>query len=282
MERRIVLRTLLHGLVGLMVGSRAAVARSRFPEAPGIQFEGKWGLGNPDTLELITTHAMDAVLSHLHPAEIASLPRLIKVRFDEIGPMAVYEGEPGRSPALVLLSATDRYWAQYLYQFSHELGHIACNFRRTNLRENRFQWLEESICGAISLYCLEHMANNWPFPAGHAGHEFGESLWGYLSDRRRNYLARGAVGNVRGWYLDRVEELAETREFLPVNKPFAIWLVDRMRADPTLIASIRYLNLWSNDSSASLTEQLLRWKRYCLNGREGLPVLMLGALGDVP
>lgn len=276
------MKAFLQGLAGLLAGSQAMAARSVFEAAPEVDFQGGWGEGNPENLEFLTTHLMDRILAHLHPAEIASLPRLIRVKFDQRGPMVLYEGEPGRSPVVMLLSASDKYWAQYIYQFAHEFSHIACNFRRTDLRGNRFQWLEEAMCGAMALFGVQAMAQDWPFPQGHRGHAFGESLWGYLSDRRRNYLAAGTVENPRSWYLQHSDTLAETRELSPLIRPFSVWLYDQIKADPQLFASYRYMNLGSNDRSSSLTEHLLRWKRYCLPGRDGLPVLLTRALGDVP
>lgn len=282
MERRLVMRAIFGALAGLFSGRPGYSAGSRFETAPVIQFDGGWGSGDPRNLEFLATAVMDAILENLHPAEIASLPRQLKVRYDKSGPMALYEGEPGRSPAVLLLSASDKYWAQYIYQFAHEFGHVACNFRRADLRENRFQWLEEAICGAVSLYCLEYMAQNWPFPPGHRSHGFSDSMWSYLSERRRTYLVGGKIEDVRGWYLERAEDLSRTRALTSLNRPFAVWLVDRLRHDPSGFAGLRYLNLGSPDRSLSLTEHLLRWKRYCLPGRSELPVQLLAAFGDAP
>jgi hypothetical protein len=54
------------------------------------------------------------------------------------------------------LTATDNFWAQHIYQFSHEGCHVLAqvqNSRPENL------WVEESLCEAASLLILKRIAN---------------------------------------------------------------------------------------------------------------------------
>lgn len=83
----------------------------------------------------------------------------------DLDPMVLYRSSMS-DPYIVQLSARDRRWSQFSYQFAHEFCHILMRFDR--LKENPNQWLHESICEVASLYTLRKMAVRWrenpPFP----------------------------------------------------------------------------------------------------------------------
>jgi hypothetical protein len=68
---------------------------------------------------------------------------------------------------VITLTAQDRYWCQYMYQFSHELCHVATNYD-SPLRSPEFGWLDETICELASWTTLTTLSNRWkvdpPFP----------------------------------------------------------------------------------------------------------------------
>ena len=72
-------------------------------------------------------------------------------------PMVLYELSDGHAYH-IQLTAKNRHWCQYVFQFAHELGHIMCNFRKEN---HANLWFEESICEVASLYALHRIANKW-------------------------------------------------------------------------------------------------------------------------
>lgn len=57
----------------------------------------------------------------------------------------------------IFLRTRDCYWAQYAYQFSHELCHHVIDAEYCE--KARFGWFEESICELASLCCLYQMAD---------------------------------------------------------------------------------------------------------------------------
>lgn len=63
--------------------------------------------------------------------------------------------------SLRLAQPSTDYWAQTIYQMSHELCHYAL---RPPFKDNvltYLSWFEEIICEAMSLYSLEKSAKNW-------------------------------------------------------------------------------------------------------------------------
>ena len=66
-----------------------------------------------------------------------------------------------KNPVMIRLSQeSTRYWAQTVYQLSHEMCHYAIRQRKTN-KDITLKWLEETICEAVSLYALEFASKNW-------------------------------------------------------------------------------------------------------------------------
>lgn len=88
-----------------------------------------------------------------------------------------------RNPIQIQLSQeSTQYWAQTIYQLSHEMCHYA--IRQGHKGDSYIlSWLEETICEAMSLYALEWASNNWyrcPLSMGHS--EYSSSIFTYLKD----------------------------------------------------------------------------------------------------
>lgn len=85
-------------------------------------------------------------------------------------------------PIRIRLSQQDiSYWAQTIYQLSHELTHYAL---RQHKQEKNFtlKWFEEMICEAMSLYLLRYSADHWSScKLSKVNPEFSYSIEKYLS-----------------------------------------------------------------------------------------------------
>lgn len=79
-----------------------------------------------------------------------------------------------------LAQSSTSYWAQLIYQLSHELCHYA--IRQTkNKKEFTLAWFEEIVCEAMSLYMLKWSAENLDKHSGLCG-EFKSNIKNYLDD----------------------------------------------------------------------------------------------------
>ncbi|MDO5414883.1 MAG: hypothetical protein Q4F78_05400 [Bacillota bacterium] len=59
-----------------------------------------------------------------------------------------------------LAQSSTSYWAQMIYQLSHELCHYA--FRQAKLDKSyTLSWFEEIVCESMSLYALDYTSKNW-------------------------------------------------------------------------------------------------------------------------
>ena len=83
-------------------------------------------------------------------------------------------------PYRMYLSAWNRYWSKYAYQFGNLLGRIltGCDPHQ----EHKYRWLDNSICEAASLYALHRISETWverPPRAVYRAEEFAPSHEAY-------------------------------------------------------------------------------------------------------
>ena len=55
---------------------------------------------------------------------------------------------------------TNRSWAQFAYEFSHEICHVLSGYER--MRGSRNSWFHEVLCELASVFTLRRMAEGWP------------------------------------------------------------------------------------------------------------------------
>jgi len=266
-------------LVGLVFRPRSVEARSpRFAGSPTIRFLGDWGDAEPAVTAELCTLAMDEALAHLTPGEIAGLPRVLRVVPDPRGPFAAL-APPAEASVTLHLSVRDRHWAQCLFQFGHELGHVLANYRRVDFRTNPHQWLEEACCGALTLFLLERLAVTLRAVPEDPWRALASELGPYARDRRREYDRDGVVVNPRVWLARNMADLTAARGLVFPATALVSWLEARFRDEPGLIGSLRYLNLWSPSEVGSLAAHLERWAQRAAPGRGGLPSLLRREFG---
>ena len=113
-----------------------------------------WGAGRHTDIKAVLESAAGEITKHLREGANAA----IEVRHWSQGPMIVRR-RGARANHIVLLSAKDRYWAKYSYQFAHEFCHLVANYEQRFEKPN--QWFEESLCEAASLFTLRRMGVTW-------------------------------------------------------------------------------------------------------------------------
>ena len=86
---------------------------------------------------------------------------------NESSPMAIPRG---KTMQIRIVQGNTSYWAQMIYQLSHEMTHYAffsyfphadqSNYS-TIFENEQSSWNEEIVCEAMSLYMLKYVADNW-------------------------------------------------------------------------------------------------------------------------
>ena len=210
-----------------------------------------WGTGRHSDIKAVLTSAAAQMRRHLREDVEAT----IDVGHWEKNP-ETRRGVGGPTSYTIWLNAKDMYWAQYSYQFAHELCHVVANYEQRFEKPN--QWFEESICETASLFTLRGMGVTWeknpPYPT-----------WATYAKHLSEY-ADNEAGNVAGQAPDDVswEEWLRRHE-------------EKSRADPyervgNRIIALRMLPLFENDpegwnavrrlpaSEVRIREFLAQWK----------------------
>ena len=121
-------------------------------------------------------------------------------------PRTLYRS-PHADPFVIWLSARDRKWAKFGYQFSHEFCHVLSNYE--NLKANPNNWFHEAICELASVFTLRRMAERWPNePPFPNSEDYAQSLRDYSEERlsrQEVQLPRGVT--LQSWLSSQEESL---------------------------------------------------------------------------
>ena len=114
-------------------------------------------------------------------------------------------------PIKVLLSASDAYWCQYVFQFAHEFCHVLTNHYE-QLLGNPNAWLHETICEIASIFVLQRMARQWcNSPSISGQHGYARQFQIYADDRLgRQEIKLPSGMDLPGWLKSREKELRST------------------------------------------------------------------------
>ena len=118
---------------------------------------GGWDGAKPEEIESLLYAVADTLLAHfpqrkLNPIVVSSTLQ---------GPIVLYQKGP-QNEYQVHLAAKGTRWAEYVYEFSHEMFHILANYE--NHAPPKFAshlWFEETLCEAVSLYTLRQLSLSW-------------------------------------------------------------------------------------------------------------------------
>lgn len=220
--------------------------------------DGSWGDAAPWQIEMLLNAIADEMLQHfpgrqLHPIVVSHSPR---------GPAVLFQKGPGNEYQ-VLLSSRDQNWAEYVYEFSHELVHILANYEHhAKPAHMRHQWFEEMLCETVSLYMLKHFALTWnaapPLPETSG---YAPALQAFtrraLSDRHRKlpagvsfeqWFSKTAPRLISSPYQRKENELIASL-FLPLVEQSSDW------------RAVGYLHVGDLPKDASFREFLVHWYR---------------------
>ena len=133
-----------------------------------------WGEAQRHDIKVLLTDTA----SHLNRLLRSPFDGLIHIERSNDGVPRVLYRSSTEEPISILLSARNKLWSKFAYQFSHEFCHVLSDYER--LKENPNNWFHEAICEVASLFTLRRMAHRWltepPFPN-----------WKYYAKHLMNY-----------------------------------------------------------------------------------------------
>ena len=175
------------------------------------------------------------------------------------GPITLYKRGPG-GEIRVRLDVKGPFWAQYTFQFAHELGHILCGYDDDPHRQ---KWFEESVCEAASLFVLRRSAETWktrpPYPNWKS---YATSLAAYADERlKASTIPEGRT--LAAWYAAQKAQFEANAEDRPRNLIIAVQLLPLLEADPRRWEAFTWLNTEKLGASSSFADLLAAWETHC-------------------
>jgi hypothetical protein len=242
--------------------------------------ETGWGDACPDDIEEVL-YAVAAELVKFFPDR--PLPS-IKVEHGEDIPVALFERAP-TGEYVIHLSAKDRRWSQFAYQFAHELTHVLSNFDNSQSRlanaSDPNQWFEESVCEAASLFALKQLAATWevapPYPQWK---NYAPALRRYadqMTTQAHRTLPPGQT--LAGWFTQNENSVRENPYLRNKNEIVAGQLLKLLERNPEQWAAVGYLNHDKLAAPKTIDEYMQRWLDSCPDAHKAFVQEVMNELG---
>lgn len=246
----------------LLTSDDLAVSKSvRTPSVDQIVIrvvEGGWGDADVKDIEAVLHSTAKELLKYFPN-------KSLQIRVEHgASPITLYRrGSNGEY--IVRLSVEGTYWAQFAYQFSHELTHVLARHEDTKEDRNH-QWFEESLCVTASMFTLRQMAITWRTSAPYSNWKNYASALRRYADNEMSERGRQVPSNMTfaSWYKETESELESEDVDSPEarNKQFVVasQLLPIFEKNPDSWESVSYLSVRKTDGSY-LQNYLNNWYR---------------------
>ena len=212
-----------------------------------------WGDAIPSNIEALLTD----VASHLNRMLVEPVAeRIMVVPVSGAGavPRTLYRSSAS-GLITIQLTARDKRWAKFAYQFAHEFCHVLSYYER--LGDGPNNWFHEALCELASVFTLRRMAERWPTrPPYPNWADYSGALSDYADDLladEGHQLPEGLT--LATWLPMHEQELRQDSYLRDKNAIVAYQILPMFEADPSGWNAVRNLP----DSEGFLTEYLADW-----------------------
>lgn len=220
----------------------------------------------PFTVMKVLQTASEPLLTHV-PQDHTFPP--LAVEYHAAGPMIFYERSREEPSAIVMrLSSRGAFWAQYVFQYSHELCHVIQNAQTQGPDEALFFY--ESLSHLASHYVLRALAETWksapPLP-GEGWTGFAPRLRDYSDDLvAKHQLPESQT--LAAWYAERRDALQQQTpaDLRPAYETIALALLPIFEQEPARWEAVTFLGRRRAELAArklTFEEVLAEWQRAC-------------------
>ena len=228
-----------------------------------------WDEGRRKDIEELLRNTASHLLQLLRNPFDADI-RVIPGPIDK-GPITLYRS-PTDTKCTIKLSARDRKWNKYAYQFAHEFCHVISDHDK--LKNNPNNWFHETICELSSFFILCRMAERWHSdpPYSHWA-DYACKFEDYYHEQLANYgINLNESVALNSWLLEHEEVLREDEYQREKNAVVAYQLLPIFEEDPTGWNAVLKLPT----SKGVLKDYLIDW--YSLVDEEDKP--FVGSISD--
>ncbi len=214
---------------------------------------GGWGIANPTDIAAVLNSAAEVLLCHI----AGDRTKAVRVIHASDCPRTHYE-RGLRGEYVIGLTATDRHWAQYAFQFGHELLHLVSNYDVD--RSHEVQWVSECLAEVASLFVLGSMSHQWQIrPPYEAWRPFAYHLGEYLKDRLNEFQGEASGDTAREIILAHLQLLREHPYDRTLNGRIAARLLRAFRDDPSIWSTTQFLNLGETILGKTHHQHMREW-----------------------
>ena len=233
----------------------------KFPKHKNFCLDvSNWGLAKVQDITNLLDFVIIDFYSSLDSSKITILPVSVFNSLSKNPPTNCPEIIIGKDKALIYLTAMDNDYCKYSYEFSHELCHyIIC--KDYPPKNDKFGWLEESLCELASFYTLNKMSITWqtnpPYPNWR---DFSINLKNYVNDiilMPENDITKPFIM----WLKDNFPSLYKCRYDREKNRIIAIHLLPIFTRAPELWKIIQYMKIIDIIDTMTLEQYLFEWKK---------------------
>ena len=264
MRKLKILVSAFYSLITVHPGHAAVVPAKKAPVHHGglsIKVVGEgWGNAETSDIETLLQSTADQLWVYFPQRE---LPAIVVVHGDESPKVLFEKGKHGEY--LVQLTARDRHWSQYAYQFSHEFCHILANYDHRKLSsgaiDSQDQWFEEALCETAALFTLQHMAASWESAAPYPDwRDYAPALKSYaVSLHSESHRRLPFATTLAAWFQGHHDALTHTAYGRDNNEVVANRLLPLLEAHPEHWEAIGYLNAEGFPEARNFDQCLYNW-----------------------
>lgn len=138
------------------------------------------------------------------------------------------------------LSAKDRNYCQYVYQFAHEYCHFLVNRDNKGERTGAY-WFEETICELASIYMLRLMEKQWETTPPYKIWQSYYTSYKEYADEIINRASNKIDKPLREWISERLELLHGPEYQREIYTAIAVNIMDIFFENPNLWNIITYI-----------------------------------------
>lgn len=130
------------------------------------------------------------------------------------------------------LTAKDRLWSRFAYQFAHEYCHVLSGYDR--LRDNPNNWFHETICELASAFVLRRMGERWRDRPPYVNWaSYSACLTTYADSLTDRLASKSPTGCFQSW-LSANEDLMRSNPYLrDLNGVVAMRLLPLFEREPS-------------------------------------------------
>ena len=220
---------------------------------------GNWGLTSLSAVRAVLLSAFGVLVRSFDAAPKAAVH---VSRWNRDYPFTMYD----KRPYQVFLSASDTYWSQYVYQFSHELCHILTHF--DSFKKHKHKWFEESLCELASLHVLRSLATVWKEDPPSEVYEASAFAKHHLSyaEAIETKTPIPPQSDLPAWLNRNIDLMENNSTCRELNRIVAVSLLSSFRETPALWRDCGWLNCWDVRKDSTFSEYLNSWTD-CLRKR---------------